>query len=134
MPKLSTTVLSLLTGLAGGLALIPSTSAGPASETPVVKIDAGGISGVTQDGVTSFKGIPYAAPPIGPLRWRMPQPAKPWTGVLKADKFGPSCMQSDDVPKSEDCLTLNVWRPAGASSAPLPVMVWIYGGALVHGQ
>ena len=55
----------------------------------------------------------------------MPQPVKPWTGVLDASAFGPACMQTDDVPKSEDCLTLNVWRPAAASDAPLPVMVWI---------
>ena len=68
------------------------------------------------------------------LRWRAPQPAKPWDGVLEANAFGPSCMQTDDLPKSEDCLTLNVWRPAAVSNAPLPVMVWIYGGALAHGN
>ena len=83
-------------------------------------------------GVISFKGIPYAAPPVGALRWRAPQPVKPWQGVLDASEFGPSCMQPDDVPKSEDCLTLNVWRPGELGRAP-PVMVWIYGGALVHG-
>jgi para-nitrobenzyl esterase len=58
----------------------------------------------------------------------------PWQGVRAADKFGPECRQPDDVPKSGDCLMLNVWRPATASSAPLPVMVWIYGGGLVHGR
>jgi len=107
-----------------------------AAETvaPVVRIDTGEVSGVTAGGVTSFRGIPYAAPPLGNLRWRMPQPARPWPGVLKADAFGPTCMQADEVPKSEDCLTLNVWRPAIMPAAPLPVMVWIYGGALIHGR
>ena len=82
--------------------------------------------------MATFKGIPYAAPPVGELRWRMPQPVKPWPGIFSAGKFGPACMQPDNVPKSEDCLTLNVWRPADAAE-PLPVMVWIYGGALVNG-
>jgi len=105
----------------------------PASDPTVVKTDEGTVRGMAANGVISFKGIPYAAPPIGPLRWRVPQPAKPWQGVRNAVEFGPNCMQSDDVPKSEDCLTLNIWRPAEAI-APLPVMVWIYGGALVHGR
>ena len=105
----------------------------PASDPTTVRIESGGIHGTAANGVISFKGIPYAAPPIGELRWRVPQPVKAWQGVLPADKFGPACMQADDVPKSEDCLTLNVWRPA-AAAGPLPVMVWIYGGALVHGR
>jgi para-nitrobenzyl esterase len=88
---------------------------------------------VAASGIISFRGIPYARPPVGALRWRPPQPAKHWRGVRDATKFGPECMQTDDVPKSEDCLTLNVWRP-GDAKGPMPVMVWIYGGALVHGQ
>jgi para-nitrobenzyl esterase len=106
----------------------------PASADPtLVRIESGELRGVEADGVISFKGIPYAAPPVGPLRWRAAQPVTPWPGVLDATAFGPSCMQPDDVRKSEDCLTLNVWRPA-AAPAPVPVMVWIYGGALVHGS
>lgn len=81
----------------------------------------------------SFKGIPYAASPIGDFRWQIPQPVKSWQGVRRAATFGPECTQTDDVPKSEGCLTLNNGRPTVASSA-LPVMVWIYGGALVHGS
>ena len=104
-----------------------------ANDPSLIKIDSGAVRGAAAGGVVSFKGIPYAAPPVGELRWRMPQPVRPWQGVLSVDKFGPACMQADDVPKSEDCLTLNVWRPAG-SAGPLPVMVWIYGGALVHGR
>lgn len=98
-----------------------------------VRTQEGQVRGNTANGVTSFKGIPYAAPPVGVLRWREPQPVKPWSKILDATKFGPSCMQTDDLPKSEDCLTLNLWRPANASSR-LPVMVWIYGGALAHGN
>ncbi|WP_297691502.1 carboxylesterase family protein [Phenylobacterium sp.] len=90
-------------------------------------------------GVRVFKGIPFAAPPIGPLRWRPPQPAAPWSGVLAATKFSPACMQQAR-PKgvapwatgengiSEDCLYLNVWTPAKSAGDRLPVMVWIYGG------
>ncbi len=100
---------------------------------PEVRTLEGVVRGVSINDVTSFKGIPFAAPPVGALRWRPPQPVKPWAQTLDATKFGPSCMQTDDLPKSEDCLTLNVWRPAKVSS-PLPVMVWIYGGALAHGN
>ena len=100
-------------------ATLASTFAGkavaqPATSDPTfVKIDSGYVRGVVVGDVASFRGIPYAAPPVGEMRWRMPQPVKPWKGVLSADKFGPACMQPDDMPKSEDCLTLNVWRPAG---------------------
>jgi len=83
--------------------------------------------------VISWKGIPYAAPPVGDRRWRVPQPVEAWAGVRESNRFGPACMQTDNVPKSEDCLTLNVWRPARSSAKPLPVMVWIHGGAMVHG-
>ena len=117
-------------------ALLVSPLAVPAqseSSGPEVRLDEGAIRGITQNDVTSFKGVPFAAPPIGALRWRAPQPVKPRTQVLDASHFGPSCMQTDDLPKSEDCLTLNVWRPTKVSDS-LPVMVWIYGGALAHGN
>jgi para-nitrobenzyl esterase len=104
-----------------------------ATDATLIKTESGAVRGVAAGDVISFKGIPYAAPPVHDLRWRMPQPVTPWSDVRSADAFGPECMQPDKVSKSEDCLTLNVWRPANASG-PLPVMVWIYGGALVHGQ
>lgn len=105
-----------------------------------VRIDTGALRGVADDGVVAFKGIPYAAPPVGPLRWRAPQPAAAWEGVRDAIAYGPDCMQepfpSDAAPlgtaPAEDCLYANVWRPQQAD-APLPVLVWIYGGGFVNG-
>jgi para-nitrobenzyl esterase len=120
-------------------AALVSTSVGPAvSEAEqvaptVVTIDAGTVRGIAADGIIRFKGIPYAAPPVGPLRWRAPQPMKTWQGIRAAEQFGPSCMQPRDLAASEDCLTLNIWRPAATLVAPLPVMVWIHGGALEVG-
>jgi para-nitrobenzyl esterase len=125
---LSPGIIVLLTLLLSGTA---TAQAGPADPT-LATIDSGTIRGVTAGGVISFKGIPYAAPPVGELRWRMPQSVKAWRGVINADKLGPSCLQPGDMLKSEDCLTLNVWRPANATQ-PLPVMVWIHGGAMVRG-
>lgn len=103
----------------------------------------GVVEGVLEkSGIRSFKGIPYAAPPVGDLRWREPQPAKDWTGVLKADHFGPRAMQtnifgdmnfrSDGV--SENCLYLNVWAPQLKTKMLLPVLVYFYGGGFVAGD
>ena len=91
--------------------------------------------------VHAFLGIPYAAPPLGDLRWKPPAPAAKWAGVRKATEFGAHCMQGKvfgdmnfrDAGGSEDCLTLNVWVPAKPSAQKLPVMVWIYGGGFAAG-
>jgi para-nitrobenzyl esterase len=106
-----------------------------------VKVETGALRGVSADGVVSYKGIPYAAPPVGNLRWKAPQAAAKWSGVRAADQFGHDCMQlpfpSDAAPlgtkPDEDCLGLNVWVPATHAAGKLPVMVWIYGGGFVNG-
>ncbi len=112
-----------------------------------IKVDGGLITGRPSWGwnVRSYRGIPFAAPPVGNLRWKPPQPVVPWTGVHRAEQFGASCMQAqrpmsdswwngDVYPVSEDCLYLNVWTPAASASERLPVMVWIYGGGGVQGS
>jgi len=104
---------------------------------PVVKIDSGKLAGTEKDGMMSFLGIPYAAPPTGALRWKAPQPAKAWLGVRQATQFGPVCRQIAPwvkAPQSEDCLTLNVWAPVGKAGKPYPVIVYIHGGALANGH
>jgi para-nitrobenzyl esterase len=103
-----------------------------------VTADAGELEGLWLDGLRVFKGIPYAAPPLGDLRWRAPQPVAAWTGVRQAYIFGSACPQaaSKDIvlaDMSEDCLTLNVWSPARQAGARLPVMVWLHGGAFETG-
>jgi para-nitrobenzyl esterase len=112
-------------------------------EAPIVTISSGKIRGAIEGDVLVFKGIPYAAPPVGEFRWRPPQPVTPWKGVRNATEFGCNCAQSGwgaapgtiQDGSSEDCLYLNVWKPANAQpGAKLPVMVWIHGGGFTGGS
>ena len=135
-------MIAKLLGAGAALALLAGAAAAAASSPPVVTAPAGAVRGVAEGEITSFKGIPYAAPPVGQMRWRPPAPAPGWTGVRDADQFGSACIQptplvqsiySADLGRtSEDCLTLNVWTPDVTGKAP--VMVWIHGGALVTGS
>jgi para-nitrobenzyl esterase len=117
--------------------VLPTASSAAAS----VLTASGALSGVHERGLTVYKGVPFAAPPTGELRWQPPAPVAPWIGTRAADAFRPACMQEGvsmpgETPPamSEDCLYLNIWTPARGVAAHLPVIVWIYGGGYRNGS
>ena len=131
------TPVSLFAAVA--LMMSPPQSDGAA---PVVRVEQGVLAGAADGGVESYKGVPFAMPPVGALRWRMPRPPESWNGERSAADYGAICIQPPangdpgvgPLPMSEDCLTLNVWTPADRGAAPLPVMVWIHGGGYNNGS
>jgi para-nitrobenzyl esterase len=124
-----------------GLLALPLAAASSGAPAPQAKTESGLVSGAVADGVVSYKGVPYAAPPVGDLRWRAPQPVEPWKGVRAATEYAHDCMQlpfpSDaaplGTPPDEDCLYVNVWAPEKPAAKALPVMFWIHGGGFVNG-
>lgn len=140
--RLASVSLSFLPSFLGVLAFALASAATVFAQIRDAKVTGGAVEGVLESGITSFKGIPFAAPPIGDLRWKAPQPVVPWSDVRKADAFGPSPMQDafwaalmgSAAKIGEDCLYLNVWTPAKSADEKRPVMVWIYGGGFTSGM
>lgn len=125
---LVTVLIGLLFACSGALAIPTQT-------------DCGMVQGVQEDDILVYRGIPFAAPPLGELRWRAPEPVASWSGIRQADRFSSACMQTGSYPPdapveptSEDCLYLNIWTPVERNGGSLPVMVWIYGGGLENGS
>lgn len=127
---------------AAGLFLTFGALEANAARGPIVQTAQGPVQGLVDNGVAEFLGVPYAAAPVGNLRWRPPQPHAAWTKVLKATSFGPTCAQITELGvfagppnDNEDCLYLNVYVPQRRQGVgSLPVLVWIHGGGLVDGE
>lgn len=124
--------------IAGRLSGIPFPLAATVGSGPVVTTPYGKVLGQTKDGVTTFKGVPFAAPPVGKLRFFPPQPPQAWSGVLDCTRFRDSAIQASEfeplISRSEDCLYLNIWAPDDAADRALPVLIFIHGGGYSDGS
>lgn len=128
-------------GTVAAICLVAAAAPGCSRAPQPVALDGGWVRGVVDGDVTIYKGVPFAAPPLGSLRWRAPRPVMPWHGVRDASEFRPTCMQSGTPlpglpkePASEDCLYLNIWSAADRRDERLPVMVWVHGGGYRSGS
>ena len=128
--------------IALGMLGLAARGAPAVAQIRLADVSGGRVAGTLVEGVSVFKGIPFAAPPVGSLRWKAPQPVQSWRGVREALAFGPACMQdpvmanrmAPGVPMSEDCLFIDVWTPARTPAERLPVIAWIYGGGFSGGM
>lgn len=118
------------------IALLFVTNTIVAQQPSPVKVEEGLLQGTIEDGLMVYRGIPFAAPPVGDLRWKAPLPAAKWEGIKQAVKFAPGPIQVGNPPsgKNEDCLYLNIWSPAKSAKNRIPVLVWIYGGGFNAGS
>jgi para-nitrobenzyl esterase len=130
--------MTLYQGLLGALLLVCAGANTAQASIESATVTGGGVKGQVIDGVGVFRGIPFAAAPVGDLRWQVPRPVVAWQGVRNANAFAPACMQpwspADQPQPSEDCLYLNVWTAAASAVEHRPVIVWIHGGGLVGGM